>query len=186
MITVVPDRFTQVFFDADRIASLTTAALARVPELDLASAVEVRVDQNAATSQATVTSVDPIVFAVDSGALEDYRDPRYLGDEAAAVTLTRLFLEVADRRRDDFGGPDLDAEVSLAHAQAWDVVLHGRTEALGLELYRPRYRYNFRNRHGFTDAADAVFDRLWTAGPVPWDQIVAWSDEATAVAPSGL
>ncbi|MFV0257240.1 MAG: hypothetical protein ACK5PP_02165 [Acidimicrobiales bacterium] len=184
MITVVPDEFTQVFFDAERIDALTAAALARVPELDPQADVEVRVDQNAATSHATVVSVDPIVFAVDSGALEDYRDPRYLGDAAAAITLTRLFLEVADRLRPDFGGPDLDTELSLPHAQAWDVVLHGRTAAAGLDLYRPRYRYNFRNRHGFTDVADAVFDRLWSAGPTSWDQIVAWSDEATAVAPS--
>ena len=57
--------------------------------------------------------------------------------------------------------------------------LYGRTSRLGLRLHKPRFRYNFRNRHGFTDRADEVFDELWAAGEIPWMRIVQLSDSAT-------
>ena len=47
-----------------------------------------------------------------------------------------------------------------------------------------RWLYAFRNRHGFTDAADAAFDQLWTADDLTWDGITALSQEALAALPA--
>ncbi len=62
-------------------------------------------------------------------------------------------------------------------ASSWDAYSIGRLERLGYPSQRQRWLYNFRNRHGFTDVADAAFDRLWTAPSLTWDEIVALSDE---------
>ncbi|MEM9134335.1 MAG: hypothetical protein AAF962_23345 [Actinomycetota bacterium] len=178
VITVEPRSYVNVEFDADVLAGLAAEALARVPEVDPGVGVAVNIDENAATTTFRITSLDPLIFDVDSGAVENLKDPRRVGNEHAAVTFTRLFLEVADRRAAWFGAPELDADLSQAHATAWDVNLHGRVAGRGLRQHQPRYRYNFRNRHGFSDRADEVFEQLWSAGEIPWSRIVELSDSA--------
>ncbi len=61
---------------------------------------------------------------------------------------------------------------------AWDVNLFGRVARRGVKLHKPRYLYNFRNRHGFTDHADSAFEQLWDAGDTTWRRIKAFSDSA--------
>ena len=46
---------------------------------------------------------------------------------------------------------------------AWDVYAIGRAERLGLDVRRQRELYDFRLQHGFTDVADAAFERCWDA-----------------------
>jgi hypothetical protein len=53
---------------------------------------------------------------------------------------------------------------------------------MGFETHAQRWRYNFRNRHGFTDAADAAFDELWRAQGLGWGGVSAVSERARAVA----
>jgi hypothetical protein len=72
--------------------------------------------------------------------------------------------------------------VALAHRVAWDVYAVGRLDRLGHRSQRQRRLYHFRNRHGFTDEADAAFERLWTADGLTWAQITALSDGALAAA----
>ena len=60
----------------------------------------------------------------------------------------------------------------------------GRLARLGYPPQRQRRLYHFRNRHGFTDAADAAFDRLWAADGLTWAEIVAISDDAIARQPA--
>jgi hypothetical protein len=43
---------------------------------------------------------------------------------------------------------------------------------------RQRRLYHFRNRHGFTDVADAVFERVWGADGLSWAELVELSDRA--------
>ena len=85
---------------------------------------------------------------------------------------------------DGFGEPPADADIPLAQSVAWDVYCVGRLVRLGFKHYDNRQRrlYDFRNRHGFTDAADAAFERLWTADDLTWADIAALSDEAAAAA----
>ena len=181
MITVAPETFTMVDYDAGRIAELAAEALRGVDGLDDEENVELDVNEHEATSRIAVTSVDPIALAVDGGAIEQYKEPRELGELETLIVCTRLFLEVVDRRNPDFGAPDLDAETTMAHKQAWDVNLYGRVGRLGLRLHQPRFRYNFRNRHGFSDNADRIFDQLWSTDGLDWDAIVELSDQATDI-----
>ncbi|MEL7157954.1 MAG: hypothetical protein AAFN30_15355 [Actinomycetota bacterium] len=179
MITVEPTTFTKVEYDADELAGYVQAALERVSGIPDNSDVLVTVLEDAATTTFRIRSIDPLVLEVDGGAVENHKDPRRLGAHESAITFTRALLEVYDRRADWFHGPALDAaDVSLAHKAAWDVNLHGRVAGLGVRLHKPRYLYNFRNRHGFTDQADVVFEQLWTAGETTWRRITELSDAA--------
>ena len=63
--------------------------------------------------------------------------------------------------------------MSQADAIAWAVYCYGRATRLGYRVYKPKYLYDFRNRHGFTDDADADYERLWTAENLIWSQIVS-------------
>ena len=58
----------------------------------------------------------------------------------------------------------------------------GRLERLGYRAQRQRRLYHFRNRHGFTDVADAAFERLWTADGLTWADIDRAADGAVAAA----
>ncbi len=180
MITVRPEDYTKVSFDAARIATLAQRSLEGVAELPDDLDVLVDVDEDQATNRVRIGSVDPVELLVDGGALEYYKQPRTLGDDETLITFTRLFLELADRGSVSFAAPAVDEELSLAHRMAWDVNLFGRTARHGFHLHQPRYRYNFRNRHGFSDRADAIFDTLWAADELTFARIVELSDEAAA------
>ena len=178
MITVVPETYTKVDYDVTVLAGYAQASLERVLGSVNDHDVDIRINEEAATTRFSIVSIDPIVVDVDSGAVENARDPRRLGEGEANLTFTRIFLEVFDRRSSIFGAPALDEEPLQRHLMAWDVNLHGRLARLGLRVHQPRYRYNFRNRHGFTDHADGIFDQLWDAGDTTWRRIVELSDSA--------
>lgn len=181
MIQVRPESFTKVEFDAGRIAVLAQRSLERVAALPDDLDVTVEVEESQATNRVSVRSLDPVVLAVDGGALENYRTPRTLGELEAMITFTRLFLEVADRWSTSFGAPPLGEAVTHANRMAWDVNLYGRASRHGLRIHQPRYRYNFRNRHGFSDLADRTFDTLWSADDLTYARIVELSDHAVDV-----
>ena len=67
---------------------------------------------------------------------------------------------------------------------AWDVYALGRLDRLGYPAQRQRRLYNFRNRHGFTDAGDAAFDALWAGDGLAWADIEQLSEGARTLAPS--
>ena len=179
MISVAPETFTKVDFDATRIAEYASAALAMVADLSNDLDLDLQIDEDAATSRLAISSLDPIVFAIDGGALEDYKKPRELGELESKIAVCRLLLELVDRRNPGFGAPGLGVEASTqAHRQAWDVNLYGRVGRLGLRLHKPRFLYNFRNRHGFTDNADRAFEQLWSTDELTWSRITELSDTA--------
>ena len=66
---------------------------------------------------------------------------------------------------------------------AWAVYSNGRLERFGYPSQRQRWLYHFRNRHGFTDVADAAFERLWSSPSLTWSEITALSDGAIAHEP---
>ena len=85
-----------------------------------------------------------------------------------ATALGRCPLRARDRLDGTFGEAPPDEQLSLAHVLAWETYCVGRLQRYGLTVHEPRWRYNFRNRHGFTDDGDAAFDRLWTAEHLTW------------------
>jgi len=188
-IVVKPEVFRQVQYDAAeiaRVAAETADVTYRVHpdegdgDVDLTIDVTVSVDENAPTSRCHIVSVSPIEFHIESGALERYSHPRTMGDVESALTFARLFLELNDRCSEEFGAPPVDDAVSHAHRVAWDVNLYGRASRLGFKARKPRYRYDFRNRHGFSRPVDQIFEQLWAGDQMTWADITKLSDTAAA------
>ena len=107
----------------------------------------------------------------ESGAFEDTRQPRQLSDSATATSLGRVLLRARDRLTGGFGEAPPDDELSLAQMAAWETYCVGRLERIGVRANQQRWRYNFRNRHGFHDGADAAFDRLWASDGLTWGEL---------------
>jgi hypothetical protein len=61
---------------------------------------------------------------------------------------------------------------------AWDTYSVGRLARLGYPVHQPRWIYNFRNRHGFTDQADESFAEIWSADGLSWEELSALSGRA--------
>lgn len=178
MIVIRPDNFTKVDFDLQVIHDAAQRALENVAPLPNDLEVLVDIDEDQATNRMRITSVDPAAMAIDGGALENYKQPRTVGELESGISFTRLFLELTDRLSESFGAPAVDADVVRAHRMAWNVNLFGRTTRHGLHIHEPRYRYNFRNRHGFSDLADRTFDTLWSTDGLTWAEITELSDQA--------
>jgi len=183
-VTVTPETFSLVNFDAAEIRSVVEKL---IPAIGLPADLDVRIEIDEATplGQARIASYgDPIVITVESGALEDPKRPRRVSVSGSADVLGRLLFRIHDRRNDAFGEPPPDADLTIAESVSWDVYCIGRLVRLGFKHYDNRQRrlYHFRNRHGFTDAADEAFERLWTADDLAWSDIVALSEKAAAAA----
>jgi hypothetical protein len=178
-VTITPDAFTMVNFDAARIREIVERLLVDVGLPEDAD-VTVNIDERVPLGRAEIVSIDPIVLDIEGGALEHPKLPRQLSDEGTADIVGRLLLNVRDRLDPTFGDVPPDKELTLAHASAWDVYCVGRLVRRGYRAQRQRRLYAFRNRHGFTDTADAAFDQLWDGVDLTWAQITAISDDAAA------
>jgi hypothetical protein len=181
-VEVRPSSFSMVHFEAGEISEIVERLLDRIGMAG--HDVVVEVDETTPLARARLTSTDPIVLSVESGALEDPKRPRRLGTADTADVLGRLLLRARDRLDAGFGEPPADADLPLAHASAWDVYCVGRLSRSGYRPQRQRRLYQFRNRHGFSDAADAAFSRLWVAEGLSWADIVAISDGVTGLRPA--
>jgi hypothetical protein len=195
-ITVVPDPFTLVPYDATTIVRLAgeAAATAGFPD-DVAVRLEVdevlphpltgtfvdvaaqrsgsSVGRSRTGAEAERANVTARLDIWMSGAnFEDPKRPLKFQAELARAELVRAFLRAADRLRPEFAGAGADGDLSDRQRAAWDVWTEGRAERLGVPGTRPdRLRYHYRLHHGFNDAADAVFDRLWAAHALTWDDL---------------
>ena len=158
-VEIRPEEFSMVFFDADEIRAIVEKLAAEVGLPDDLS-ITVDIDETTPMGHAAVESLDPTVLSLESGSLEDPKRPRKLNEDGAADVIGRLLFSVRDRLDPAFGEPPLDKELSLPHSVAWQVYCVGRLGRLGYKSQRQRRLYQFRNRHGFTDAADQAFERL--------------------------
>ena len=180
-VTVTPDEWKFVFFDGATIAAITEKLLG---EIGLDCDVRIEVDETTPLGNARVASIDPVVLALESGALENPKAPRRFDPTGAADVLGRLLFEVRDRLDPRFADAPPTRELTLPQASAWQAYCVGRLGRLGYTVQRQRRLYHFRNRHGFTDVADAAFERLWTADGLTWAEIDAISAEARAAIPA--
>lgn len=179
-VTLDPPTFTLVEFDPDELVALIERLL---DDVGLSGPVTLRVDQTTPLGHVRVESLDPIVLFAESGALEDPKRIRKLSPEAAAQVLGRLLLRVRDRLDPAFaagGAPPEDGELTLRQSSAWDAYCVGRLVRLGHRYQDDRQRrlYQFRTRHGFSDAADAAFEALWSGEGLAWADIDRLSNEA--------
>jgi hypothetical protein len=178
-VSVTPQEFHFVKFDAAEIAALTSK-IADAIGLPADTVIELDIDESTPLARVRTDSLDPIKLHVEGGALEDPTVPRTLSERLSADVIGRLLLRVKDRRAADFGDAPADAELDLQQQTAWDAACMGRLERLGYDVRKPRRQYHFRNRHGFSDVADAVFERLWAAESVTWADIEAACAETAA------
>ena len=178
-VTVTPETFTMVLFDAGEIAA-TAARVADAVGIPADAELRIEVDERTPLGRTEVTSTDPIVITAESGAFEDARRPRHLNPRGVEDVLGRLLFRVQDRLDPAFGDPPPDKDLTLQQQVAWDAYAVGRSERAGLAVQKPRRLYHFRNRHGFSDVADAVFERLWSADSLTWADIEAACQETEA------
>jgi len=177
-ITLLPDEFTMVLFDPD----LITETVGRVVEqVGVEGDVIIDIDEKVPTTRARVGGLDPIRLEVESGAFEDTRYPRSASAGQVADVAGRLLFEARDHLDPGFGAPALGEKLPLHHRAAWDTYCAGRFVRLGYKPMRQRRLYHFRNRHGFTDVADAAFERFWGDDGLSWADLIELSDRAHRV-----
>jgi len=170
-VHVTPDPFTVVPYDGEVIAGLVeeAAALAGFPpgvEIDL------EIDEDL-PHPLVGTASDVVdgraVLWMSGGNLEDTHRTRQFSEPTARRELLQMLLRAGDRLSEGFASAPPDVDLTLAERIAWDVWTHARIGPLGLPNRPDRMRYDFRLQHGFTDAADSAFDRLWNARTLTWD-----------------
>jgi len=176
-VTVTPDEFKFVTFDAELIRQVGEGIVAM---LGIDRPVRIEVDETTPLGRMRADIGDTIVLHIESGAFEDTRRPRQQSETTTALALGRILLRVRDRLHGGFAEAPPDDELALRQMAAWESYCAGRLIRLGLVVHQQRWRYNFRNRHGFTDAADAAFDRLWASEHLTWGELDAISSEAAA------
>jgi hypothetical protein len=176
-VTVTPETWQFVDFDGHRIATVSATLL---EQIGLRAPLRIEVDETTPLARAKMLSLDPLVLDVESGAFEDPKRPRQLSERQVADVLGLLLFRASDRLDGGFGEVPPDDGLNVAQSTAWDVYAVGRFARLGYPVQRQRRLYYFRNRHGFSDTADAAFERLWTADRLTWDDILAVCDETAA------
>jgi hypothetical protein len=90
-------------------------------------------------------------------------------------------MRLRDRQSGRFADAPADTELTLPQQAAWDTYCVGRLERIGVRVNQQRWRYNFRNRHGFNDEVDVAFDRIMAAEGLSWAELSALSDETRVV-----
>lgn len=181
-VTVRPDPFTLIAYDAAEIAAIVREVAERVG-LPAEVAIEVDVDEELFAPIVGHLSdvVDGVVkIWISGGNLEDSRKPRNFAPEQARRDFTFALLRAKDRLSPGFADAPDDAGLTRGERAAWDVSANGRAERLGITVRRPAQRYDYRLQHGFTDVADAAFERLWAADAITWAELRAVCTETGA------
>ena len=171
-VSVTPETFTLVKYDAARIAELV-AKVADDVGLPADAEVRIEVDEHTPLGASSIESLDPISIRIESGAIENAKNPRHLSERNVLGLSARLLFRAHDRMSPDFADAPADADLSPAQAIAWDIYSVGRAARLGHPAQKARRQYHFRIRHGFSDATDDVFERLWSGADLTWADIEA-------------
>ncbi len=186
-VRVTPETFELVEYDAGVIAGITEELAARVGIPDDAS-IEVDVDEELPLplTGSTADVEDGTVRLWFSGADFENTTSRAEFDESLARAEIALALfRGADRLSPGFASAPVDEELSDAQRHAWESWAEGRAAHLGEHQRKVRRQYHFRLYNGFTDLADAHFERLWNAesGALTWGELDAMCRECAAVDP---
>lgn len=180
VVSVSPESFHFVSFDAGRIAGIVSVLADRIG-FPADAVIEVEIDERTPLARVRIESIDPVRLHVEGGAIEEATAPRSLSDRLVADVVGRLLVRVRDRLTPGFGPAPADSELTLAQSSAWDAYCMGRLERIGYDVRRPRRQYHFRNRHGFNDVVDRVFARLWAEEALTWADLQHACDETAAV-----
>ncbi len=169
-ITITPEKFTLVQFDGDRITDRAAEIAGRI---GLDADVHIEVDESHPMGRLRVRSMAPIVVLAQGGAFEDLKHLGHMSEQNMTESLGRLLFRVKDRLDPGFAAVPEDAGLSLQEMNVWDTYCLGRLAQAGYDVAQPRWHYHFRLRQGFTDVADAAFERLWAADGLSWADLEA-------------
>jgi hypothetical protein len=170
LVSVTPEEFVYTLFVNGDVRALAQR-VADAVGIPADRPIAVEINEQTPLRRVRVSSLDPIALEVESGALEDPRRPRRLSKDLAEVSLLKALLRIRDRLDGSFADAPPDEKVSQHALSAWHTYAIGRGERLGFVVQRQRQLYDFRNRHQFSDASDAVFDRLWSAESMTWSEL---------------
>lgn len=180
-VTVTPTEFHFVRYDAAVVERITLDLLDRLGMTG--RDVLVDIDEATPLIGMALVSSDPITLKIEGGALENPKALRTLSKVNVANAIGRLLLHARDRAGPFTDAPP-DGQLTLAQRAAWETYSNGRLERLGYDSHRSRWLYHFRSRHGFTDAVDAAFERLWNAENLSWSELSTLSRSLTDAAAS--
>jgi hypothetical protein len=172
-ITITPDPFTLVPYDVAEIRALLedAAAIAEIPPgVDIVLNVDEELFAPLTGHMSDVVD-GQVVLWISGGNFEDNKRPTHFSADQARVDLAVMMLRATDRLSDDFAAAPPDAQLARGERAAWDTYAAGRALRRGLAVRRPRQLYDFRLQHGFTDVADAAFDRCWNSDGITWEGI---------------
>jgi hypothetical protein len=181
-VTLVPEQFTLVKFDADEVRGLIDAAIA---DTGFPSGVDVTVEVDEVLPHPLTAS---IVEIVDGGALLWFTGGCFESPQRAAglsvdhtkVELATALFRAKDRLEGGFQSAPEDEALTERQRTVWDAYAEARVAALGYPVRVQRRRYVFRLYGGFNDVADAEFERLWSGGPLDWPELEATSERLAA------
>ena len=178
-ITVTPETFHFVSFDAPYTARIAARVATMLGLDDIA--IEVVVDESSPLSRVFVDAApDRIVVTAHSGALEDTKRPTNQSEQATTLTLARALLRARDRIRGGFTDAPADSALEFRQTAAWDAHIVARLSRLGIAINKQAFLYNFRNRHGFADTVDAIFETIWSTDETTWGELDTLSARAAS------
>jgi hypothetical protein len=181
-VHVTPDPFTVVPYEVPVIAGLVEEAAALVgfpPTVEIDLEIDEDLPHPLVGSASDVTDGRAKLW-ISGGSLEDTHRNRQFDEPRARLEFAQMLLRAKDRLSDDFAGAPPDVDLTFAQRMAWDVYTHARAGRVGLPTRAVRIRYDFRLQHGFSDAADAAFDRIWDAPTLTWDGLLEVCKETGA------
>jgi hypothetical protein len=183
-VRVTPDPFTVVPYEVPVIAGLVEEAAALVgfpPTVEIDLEIDEDLPHPLVGTASDITDGRAMLW-ISGGNLEDTHRNRQFSEPNAKLEFAQMLLRAKDRLSDDFAGAPPDVDLTFAQRMAWDVYTHARVGRVGLPTRAVRIRYDFRLQHGFSDAADAAFDRLWNAPTLTWDGLLEVCKETGAAA----
>jgi hypothetical protein len=184
-VEVRPAEFTLVRYDAGLIAGITEelAAKVGVPD-DLAIVIDVDEELPSPLTGSAVGIVDgTAVLWFSGGNFEDGRRRMEFDEAMARNELALSLFRARDRLQPGFADALPDDELSEAQRGVWDAWADGRAARIGEEVRPVRRQYIFRLYNGFTDVADAAYERLWSADELTWADLEAIGAECAEADP---
>jgi hypothetical protein len=168
--TVRPDPFNLVHYDTDQIRAIVDDVAAQIDfprDVDIVLTVDEELPHPILGTFADVVDGHAELW-VAGGNFEARDHPRAFSELHARADITHMLLRVKDRLVGGFEDAPAEADLALGERSAWDTYAWGRLARLGYPIHHQKRLYDFRMQHGFTDAADAAFDRLWNAESMTW------------------
>ncbi len=181
-VTLVPEQFTLVKFDADEVRGLIEAAIA---DTGFPSGVDVTVEVDEVLPHPLTASIVEIVDGAallwfTGGCFESPQRAAGLSVDHTKVELATALFRAKDRLEGGFESAPEDEALTERQRTVWDAYAEARVAALGYPVRVQRRRYVFRLYGGFNDVADAEFERLWSGGTLDWAELEATSERLAA------